>query len=254
MQNRLTSYVTAGSRTEETPNPGSGWTDIGGGTWSVTDGVLSESTATTARLLRGTAFATSNETFTFSYRSPHDPDDATDYDPERYGLALLRVIDSADPAPAGAYDVVALVLEPTGIFLREWANDTVVDELAASTEPSEVDTWYDLRVAYSCTNNTDLTGSRAKRGQPFEVLFNAITVGLAEDSSQQIGSGVGELGDYEFRDVQFTDATDTDETVEVTLQYDALGLSGHDNNLGNYPWTKRDPFGGARPSGREICL
>lgn len=220
VHNRLTSYVVSGSRTEETPDPGTTWTDLGGGTWVVTNGVLSETTATTARLLRDAAFSMDNDTFTFSYRSPHDPEDTSDFDPERYALAFVRLLEPDAPAE---WRYVALVIEPTGLFLREWEDDVLQGELASSSLASEPDTWYDVKIAYSGTNKTDITVSRAKRGNPFEVVFSAVTVSLVEDASQKIGFGVGQLGDYEFKDVIFRDPTDTSETVQVEYKYDALG-------------------------------
>jgi hypothetical protein len=117
----------------------------------------------------------------FGYQSGHDPEDTGEYDPEAYGLALLRLIGN---------DFVALVIEPNAIYLREWDNKTLLGELASAQVTSDEDAWYVIKVAYSGTNNTTLTVSRARSGDPFEELFSE-TVSLAESGSQDIGFGVG---------------------------------------------------------------
>jgi RHS repeat-associated protein len=129
------------------------------------------------------------------------------------GVALLRLIGN---------DFVALIIESNAIYLREWDNKTLLGELASADVTSEEDAWYVVKVAYSGTNNTTLTVSRARSGDPFEELFSE-TVSLAENASQDIGFGVGENGDYAFREVVFKTGSDTAETAEATYQYDALG-------------------------------
>jgi RHS repeat-associated protein len=218
VHNRLTSQVLAGTRVEDdfsSSIPGVYTTQSGA--WSVAGGFLHETTAVTGRILRDSP--ADMDEFTFSYRSPHDPDDKTDYDPERYGLAILRLLEPNSPAE---WRYVALVIEPTGIFLREWQDDVLLGQLAASATKSDNDTWYDVKVEYSGTNNTTIKVSHAKSGEPFKTLFT-VNATLAEDANQKLGFGVGELGEYEFKDIQFRNPTSTEDTVAATYQYDALG-------------------------------
>lgn len=217
-QSRLTGYVLAGTRSVDDFSSGiPGAYTVQSGTWSVTNEVLSETSAATGRILR--AFPTGTQEFSFSYRSPHDAGDTADFDPERYGLAILRLLEPASPAE---WRYVALVIEPTGLYLREWEDDVLVAEHDSAGVAAEADTWYDVKVAYSGTNNTTLSVSWAKRGQPFEEVLSA-SVTLAEDPAQELGFGVGQNGDYEFRDVIFRDTTADTSTTQVTYQYDALG-------------------------------
>ncbi|MDZ4859535.1 MAG: RHS repeat-associated core domain-containing protein, partial [Candidatus Hydrogenedentes bacterium] len=216
-QSRLTGLVEAGTRVEDDFSTVPGAYSVESGTWGVADEVLSESTAATGRILRGLPAGTTD--ITFSFKSPHDAENTADYDPERYGLFLVRLFE-AD------WKYAALVMEPTGLYLREWDDEVLVNEYDSEATAFQADTWYDVKVAYSGTGNRTVAIYWAKRGDPMptSTLFSAtLSADLAEDTDQQTGFGTGELGDYSYRDVQFRDSLSTSSTRVSEYLYDALG-------------------------------
>jgi RHS repeat-associated protein len=215
-ESRLTSLTEAGSRINDVfAIPGT--YSVKSGTWSVTDSVLTESTSTTGRILR--ALPTGTTDIAFSYKSPHDAEDTTDYDPERYGLFIVRLFETG-------WKYAALVIEPTGPYLREWDDDTLVAERDSESAAFQADTWYDVKVAYSGTDKRDVSVYWAKRGDPMPTtttFTGTLSTDLAEAANQKTGFGTGQIGEYSFRDVQLRDPSSTVDTVTSTYIYDAMG-------------------------------
>ena len=117
-----------------------------------------------------------------------------------------------------------MVIEPTGLYLREWKDDVLVGELDSASVDSEADTWYDVAVSYSGADDRDVSVKWGKSGDPLEeVLTGTLSADLAVAADHVLGFGVGQLGDYEFKDVIFRDASDTTSTEVVAYKYDALG-------------------------------
>ncbi len=156
-------------------------------------------------------------TFTFRYQTEQDPATPNIFDPEYYAQVVLR----AAQLPNNEWKFLALVIQPDGIYLREW-NADVVTELGGVAVPIPQDQWHTVTI--------ELSGELNGEGHEVVVVKHLLADTTETQSIQaetsvlgegSIGFGVGEKAEFKFDDL----LTDTPTVAPVALRYhyDAQG-------------------------------
>jgi hypothetical protein len=163
--------------------------------------------------------------FTFLYWSGHDPEDPDGnedqdpdhFDPEYYAQVVLR----ASQYPSGPDELewkfLALVIQPDGIFLREWDKDAVM-ELGGVAVAIPKEAWHAVTIELSGADGETVTVKQALNGSSATQSIEATTTILG---GGYVGFGVGEKANFRFDDV----GTDKPVAASVALRYhyDAYG-------------------------------
>ncbi|HRK34272.1 MAG TPA: hypothetical protein PLJ47_06725, partial [Candidatus Hydrogenedentes bacterium] len=192
-------------------------TEIDSGDWEISNGYLEE-TSTGAGRIRWPMNA-SMQRFAFRYWSGHDPQDpdgnsnqAFDhFDPEYYAQVIVR---ATEHATTGEWTFLALVIQPDGIYLREW-NDDAVTELGGVAVAIPKEQWHDVTI--------QLSGERISVRQVLAGSSQAQSIESETSifTGAYVGFGVGEKAIFRFDDV----GTDAPVSASVALRYhyDAYG-------------------------------
>ena len=157
-------------------------------------------------------------TFSFRYLTEQDPAAPGIFDPEYYAQVVLR---ASEDGVTGEWKYLALVIQPYGVYLREWGNDEVA-ELGGVAVPIPQDLWHSVTIELSGELNGEekevVTVKHSLSGSTEAQSIQAETTVLGEGS---IGFGVGAKAEFRFDDL-FTD-TPTVAPVALRYHYDAQG-------------------------------
>ena len=147
-------------------------------------------------------------------------DDPDHFDPRYYATALLHATQYEAPSEnEGEWRYLGLVIQPDGLYLREWDLDSVT-ELGGVALDIPHGQWHDATIEIGGEDGTTVTVKHLRAGADETESFEAETT---IPGGGRIGFGVGSEADFRFDDVGTRNDVTLTASTALRYHYDANG-------------------------------